>query len=325
MAEHPGSGEALRVCLATEATTRDLDTLQAGLPRSVQLVPQDHDHIDVLVTGRPSQEALQRVRRALVVPYSGLPASTRRLLLSERPELPVYNLHHNAQAVAEMALALALSAAKLLLPMDSTLRSLDWRPRYAPDPALPLAGGDALIVGYGAIGRRLHPALAGLGMKVQAVRRERLSGDPPWLHGQEALPELLDDLRLLVLCLPHTPETTGLFDAELLARLPSSACLVNVGRSGVLDEQALFAALSEGRLHSAGIDVWSGTPRSPEERVGTAPSPWPFHTLDNVVLSPHRAGHGAHVEHARMTCLAELLGALAADRPPPPVDLLRGY
>ena len=85
-----------------------------------------------------------------------------------------------------------------------------------------------------------------------------------------------------------------------------------MGRARVVDEQALYTALETGALHSAGLDVWYQYPKDAASREDTAPSVYPFHTLNNVVLSPHRAGHGAASERLRGIHLANTLNALAA-------------
>ncbi len=124
------------------------------------------------VSGVPSDHelgcAVERSSSGRRAPRRG-PARTRDRLLY-RPEPEVYNLHHNAASVAELAVALVLAASKGLLPMDRSLRSHDWRPRYGPDPAISLSGGHA-VVGQGSIGSRVAAAPTGLGLKVVGVRR----------------------------------------------------------------------------------------------------------------------------------------------------------
>ncbi len=291
---------------------------------------------EVLVAGRPSRAALEASPRlrTLVIPWAGLPEETRALL-ADFPHLTVYNLHHNAAFVAEMTLALLLAAAKYLLPPDRALRRHDWTPRYAPNPAVHLAGKRALVLGYGAIGRRVACLCRCLGMEVHALRRRvRPDDDPDFVHPPEALDALLPQSDVLVVALPHTEETTGLIGARELSRLPSRAILVNVARGPIVDEEALFVALRDGVLHAAAIDVWYNYPSGKdagygveEARAHTPPSNCPFHELDNVVMSPHRAGGlGTDaIEEARMQHLAQLLNALARGERPNRVDVARGY
>jgi len=289
-------------------------------------VPAEYD---ILVAGRPAREHITASPNlhTLIIPWSGVPESTRQLML-EFPQIAVHNLHHNAQPVAELALALLLAAAKFLIPMDRALRSHDWTPRYEPSPALLLAGRKTLILGYGAIGQRVARLCLALGMEVVALRRRSgagAGGEIP-LATLESLHDLLPQTDALLICLPHTPETRGLIGAQELALLPAHAILVNVGRGSLVDEAALYHALREGRLHAAGLDVWYNYPPDQAARTRTPPSAYPFHQLDNVVMSPHRGGLCRETDGLRTTHLAALLNSAARGQAMPnQVDVQAGY
>jgi phosphoglycerate dehydrogenase-like enzyme len=286
----------------------------------------------ILVAGRPQRKDLTASPnlQALVVPWAGLPEETRQLLI-EFPDLAVHNLHHNAPIVAEFAITLLLAAAKWIVPMDRALRSNDWTPRYQPSPVVLLNGKTALVLGYGAIGQRVARLCRGLGMEVVAVRRH--AGAP--LNDAaaevscaplEALHRLLPRANALIICLPHTPETSGLIGAQELSLLPAGAILVNVGRGSIVDEAALYHALRDGTLYAAGLDVWYNRPADEAGRSHTPPSAYPFHELDNVVMSPHRAGWCTETQTMRMAHLAALLNAAARGEPMPnKVDVRAGY
>jgi phosphoglycerate dehydrogenase-like enzyme len=286
---------------------------------------------EILVGGRPTRQHLLASPnlRLLVIPYAGLPEVTRQLL-HDFPHLAVHNLHHNASLTAEMALALLLAAAKFILPCDQALRRNDWRLRYQPPPALSLHGKTALILGFGHVGQRIGRACAALGMHIIALRRDpgrpTLVDYPVEIHGPEALVGLLPQADVLLIALPATPQTEGLLGAAELSLLPPGAVLVNVGRGPIVDQHALYQALKDRRLRAAGLDVWYHYPSSQAEWQNTPPADVPFHELDNVVLSPHRAGGSSETESLRMEHLAELLNVAARGEPPPnPVDLAAGY
>jgi len=283
----------------------------------------------ILVAGRPSREQITASPnlQALIVPWTGLPEETRELML-DFPHVAIHNLHYNAAPTAEMAVALILAAAKSILPVDRVFRTHDWSPRYRPTPAVLLAGKTALVLGYGAIGQRVARACRGLGMRVLAIRRHASASpeESEEVHPPHALHQLLPQAEVLVLCLPGTPETEGLIAARELALLPDGAILVNVGRGPVVDEAALYQALREGHLHGAGLDVWYNYPADEDGRSHTPPSAYPFHELDNVVMSPHRAGYYNEREKKRMEHLAKLLNAAARGEPMPNrVDVQAGY
>jgi phosphoglycerate dehydrogenase-like enzyme len=285
-------------------------------------------NVQVLVAGVPKQHHVHARPdlQTLIIPWSGLPKATRKLMLAY-PEISVHNLHHNATAVAEAALTLMLCVAKRMLQHDHRLRHGDWRPRYVA-PQMPLLmGRSALILGYGAIGRRIGSLCHGLGLQVRAVRRTGLphADECAEVHPPAALHRLLPHADVLFITLPLTPQTRGMIDAAELKLLPPGAILVNVARGAIVDEGALYRALVDRRI-SAGLDVWYRYPDSEESRAHTLPSDFPFAGLDNVVMTPHLAEHTSETERQRARALAELLNAAAAgDALPNRVDLTLGY
>lgn len=287
---------------------------------------------DILVHGRPSKEQLGSCPklRALIIPYAGLPAETRDLLLASFPDLFVYNLHHNASAAAELAMALFLAAAKSIVPVDRKFRTHDWRSRYDGAPTRLLEGKTAVILGFGAIGSRLAQMCHALGMTVHAVRKRssRPSSEPIQFYRLKDLRDLLPIADALFIALPSTPETVGLLGSGEIGLLPSSCVLVNIARGAIVDEEALYQSLKDGRIAAAGIDVWYNYPHTPESRANTPPSRFPFHELDNVVMSPHRGGafRLEELEYRRMSDLALTLNALArGEQVPHRVDISAGY
>jgi len=308
--------------------------LRAQLVPEIQLtlgpeLPTGADYT-VLVAGRPTPELLSASDRLriVIIPFAGLARKVRELLLAH-PELAVHNLHHNAPATAELAIALLLAAAKRIVPMDRALRQGDWRPRYESQVALGLAGKTALVLGYGEIGKRVASGCLGLGMTVAAVRRQAKPNERNGqvaVHPPSALAALLPTADALLISLPLTPATEGLIGARELALLPARAVLVNVGRGPIVDEAALYQALASGRLYAAGLDVWYRYPEDEAGRAATLPAHQPFHELDQVVMSPHRGGDNLETEARWPLALAALLNAAARGEPlPNRMDLTAGY
>ena len=282
--------------------------------------------IDVLIRGRPDEEELDRAGpiRALVIPYAGVPERTLRLLTA-RPQIAVYNLHHNAAPTSEQALALLLAVAKRICPRDAALRRGDWSARYAELRSLLLEGRGAVILGAGAIGRRLERACLALGMVTECLGRADLfeAGEGDLRRG---LHEVLPRAQVLLLALPLTQETQGLLTARELELLPAGSVLVNIARGPIVDQWALYDALRSGHLSGAGLDVWWNYPETEEARPSCMPSEAPLHELDQVVMSPHLAGHTDRTEALRAEHLARLLLEITEGRASGSlVDLTRGY
>lgn len=310
-----------------------IEALRSSLHPDITLTYGKHGDVpstcELLVAGRPSSEDLSASEhlKAVIVPWAGIPKVTGELLAA-RPHLSLHNLHHNAAPTAELAIALMLAAMKRVPLLDRALRRGDWRERFEDNSRLLLVEGrTALVLGYGAIGKRVARACTGLGMKVQAVRRGVDQDRDAWatIHSSEELPALLPFADVLMVCVPLTVDTEGLLDSARLAMLPDNAVIVNVSRGSVVDGESLYRELLSGRLR-AGLDVWYTYPESEAVAADTAPSGFPFHELENVVMTPHLGGNSDRTELLRRTELARLLNAAAEGREVPNrVDLTRGY
>ena len=288
----------------------------------------DNPDYDILIAGRFREEHLTASPnlRSVIIPWAGLPVSARELLL-HYPQITVHNMHYNAVMVAETAAALMLAAARRTVPVDQALRRGDWTVRYARHKSIRLCGKTALILGYGAIGRRIAGICEGLGMRVRATRRtpkEERDGAveiyfTTWLH------RLLPEADVLLIATPLTPETKNMIGAYELSLLPDRATVVNIARGHIIEERALWEELRSERIQ-AGLDVWYNYPRTPEARPYTLPSNFPMHTLDNVVMSPHMAEHSVDTEIRHAEELANMLNAAASGNPlSNSVDPVRGY
>ena len=200
---------------------------------------------------------------------------------AEARGIPVRNVAGaNAQAVGELALFLMLALARRLPEHRRSFES-----RVVGDPVgTELLGKTVGIVGLGATGRALARMARGVGMRVIALRRNPGEGKDPdadWVGGTDDLDRLLAEADYVTLHLPTTPETLGMMDAARLAKMKPSAFLVNVGRGGLVDRDALIDALRERRIRGAGLDVYWQEPPDPDD---------PLLAMDNVVATPHVGG-----------------------------------
>lgn len=178
-------------------------------------------------------------------------------------------------SVAEHALAL-IHAAQRDLPRWFAQQA---RGEWTREHTRSLADSRVLLVGYGSIGQAIERQL----VAAEAVVTRVASRARPGVHGVDELPRLLPDADIVVLILPDTPATRGLFDAKALAALPDDALVVNVGRGTAIDTDALLAETRSGRLR-AGLDVVDPEP---------LPSDHPLWTVPGVVITPHIAGGSA--------------------------------
>lgn len=285
------------------------------------------DGVQVLVDGSPPAELLDAPDlRHLIVPYAGIRTEVREAV-RERPHLRLHNSHFNAPFVAQHALALLLACSDRVVRYDRALRRGDWTGWDGPD-SVQLAGRQAVLLGFGEIGRALLPMLQGVGMKVEVVRRRPTDegGGVPQRSIDE-LPAALSRAEVLVVTLPATPATQRLLDEAAFAALPDGAIVVNVGRGSVMDEGAAWDALRSGRLAAIGLDVWWRYPEERDDRTATLPSKFAFHTHPDVVLSPHRSNAVADWRRASVLDVLRTLEGIASgnDASRNLVDVTAGY
>jgi phosphoglycerate dehydrogenase-like enzyme len=208
------------------------------------------------------------------------------------------------EPIAEYVLGVVLLFAK---DLHTTVRLQDrreWRHRETER----ITGARALVVGTGPIGRAVGRRLSAAGLVVSGVGRSGRTGDPD-LGDVRPFGELhaaLAEADYVVLATPLTDLTRGMVDADALARMRPAARLVNVGRGGLVVEQALVEALAEGRIAGAALDVFATEPLAEDS---------PLWTLPNVLVSPHMSGDtvGWHDELAEL--FAHNLGRYRDGRP----------
>jgi phosphoglycerate dehydrogenase-like enzyme len=177
-----------------------------------------------------------------------------------------------------------------------------------------LAGKTLAIVGFGRIGKALAVRARAFGMKIVAVNRSgRPAAEADRVMRFDRLAKAVADADYVVLACPLTEETRGLMDADILARMKSTALLVNVARGEVAEERALWKALSQRRIAGALIDTWYHYPSlaDPDPK----PSRFPFETLPNVRATPHMAGWTEGLMARRYAAMAKNLTHLARSEP----------
>ena len=191
----------------------------------------------------------------------------------------------NIVSAAELAIALMMASARNISPAHASLRAGKWaRSKFSGTEMFEKTLG---IVGFGKIGQLVAHRMKAFGMKVIAY--------DPYLSAEKVstlgvklveLDELLKNSDFITIHLPKTKETVNLIGEEALSKVKPSVHIVNAARGGVLDEAALYKAITEGRVAGAGIDVYATEPCTDS----------PLFSLDQVVATPHL---GASTEEAQ--------------------------
>lgn len=217
--------------------------------------------------------------------------------------------------IAEFVLASILARDKQLHLSRALQRDHDWRWRETRRTA----GSTALVIGTGGIGRATARLLRAAGMQVTGAGRTARDDDPDFgtVIATDDLVEHVGDADNVVLIAPLTDQTAGLVDARVLAAMKPSAHLVNVGRGALVVEDDLVAALRDGTIAAASLDVVATEP---------LPADSPLWDMENVAISPHMSGDvvGWRDELADQF-LVRLRAHVAGEELAGAVDKQRGY
>lgn len=230
------------------------------------------------------------------------------------PGCVLCNAYEHEDAIAEWVLMSLLALTRHLLLYDRGLRAGEWSRDLPLEREL--RGRTLGTIGFGHIARRVVHLGRAFGMEAVAVTRspvpERAEG-LRWLGGLEDLDRLFDAADVAVVSVPLAPETVGIVGAQQLDLLGSGGILANVARGGIVQEQPLYEALRDRRIAGAALDVWWNYPES--RHANAQPSEFPFHELDNVVMTPHVSGRSEGTRDGRAEFVVEQLIRLADGRP----------
>lgn len=252
----------------------------------------------------PNLQLVQKLGAGVetIVSNPNLPPHVRVTRL--KPDAP-------AQEIAEWFVAYVLRHQRHMTFHEAAQRRAEWVPKaplYAPETVVG-------VLGLGHIGTRSAAMLRAVGFQVMGWSRspKQIEG-VTCLHGNAALPELLGQCDHVCSILPSTPETIGLFDAEMLVAMKPGSQLLNAGRGDLIDETALAAALNNGTPGHAVLDVTSTEPLPSDHRLWAHPG---------VTITPHVSGW--HLGEA-LTDVGENFRRLSTGDPLlHEVDRARGY
>jgi phosphoglycerate dehydrogenase-like enzyme len=240
---------------------------------------------------RPVLELAPRLRWVQTT-SAGVGPLVKRLGLQDSDLLVTTASGIHAQPLAEFVFAALLFHSKEIGRLQQEQRARQWN-RFA---GVELAGQTMAIIGPGRIGREIagiarafHMRVVALGRNNDPARAAALGVDR--LYDRAGLQQMLAEADCLVICAPHTPETEGILGAAEFAGLKPGAVFVNIGRGALIDEDALVAALRNGRIGFAALDVFQHEPLPPDS---------PFWDLPNVLVNPHSASTVV-TENAKLT------------------------
>ena len=288
----------------------------------------DYSDVNVLYAMMPPRDIVTKAPglRWVQLHMAGVNALDEHPLYTETsiPLTTTSGVH--AATIAEYAMTVLLALAHRVPRMVEWQGKGVWPPdeqRWPLFVPTEVRGATLGIIGYGSIGRELaRIATSAFAMRVLALKRDPSqrvdtgyalpgTGDPTgalpeaWLSPSE-LPVLLQRSDVVVMCAPLTRETRAMIGARELAAMKPSAYFINVGRGPTVDESALAAAVDEGRIAGAAIDVFAQEP---------PPANHPLYRVDNVIVSPHVSGFLASYDDRCAELFAENLRRFVGGEP----------
>ncbi len=285
---------------------------------------------DILASNRVSREYIESASKLkMIQTFSAGIEDVDYKAVKDRGGIILCNSHINAEEVAEYAIMLLLSVAKNIIPNDRELRKGNWTYAFGgPNPNIEIRHKTCLLIGLGNIGSEIAKRLQSFDLTITAATR---SGKSLNAHLVDRLVKidnvqsLVEEADFIILSLPLTPESKNLVDDKFFSWMKPTSIIVNISRGPIINEKALFHALNEKRIYGAGLDVWW---RYPSKWRGKAQPPrdLPFQELDNLVLSPHRAGYSENTEREYFQFAGEnILRFIHGETPLNIVDLDLGY
>lgn len=248
---------------------------------------------NIIVGWRPSEELLAKAEdlKLFINPGAGVQHQIKPFKkLNSTRNVVLVNGHGNAYFTAQHAVALLLSLTNRVIPHHNWMKEGKWRFGDNEAASIPLRKRKVGLLGYGAVNQKVHNFLKGFDLTFAALKRNW--DDPPdnlTTYHPENLMDFLNFIDTLIVTLPQTSQTEDLLGEKELRALGKNGLLVQLGRGLIINEKALYTALKNNLIEGAAIDVWYNYKPLEDDLNRKFPFHFPFHELDNVVLSPHRA------------------------------------
>ncbi len=302
------NGKKILVCFSSKVSIEVQNHLKESLKTlsNVKLMfPEDTSddylknivsEVDVLIGWRPSKILLESGKNLKVFINPG--AGVNHLLdlfieLNRKRKITLINGHGNSYFVAQHAVALLLTLTNKTISHHIWMKQGKWRTGDRDASSIPLRFLEVGLLGYGAINKRVHQFLAGFDIKFHILRKnwnkqtDKLPTEAK-KYGIAEIDYFLKEIDVLMIAVPNTSLTSGLIKARELKLLGPKGLIINVARGDIINQEDLYNALKNESILGAAIDVWYNYHPKANKGGLKYPYEFPFHNLDNIVLSPHR-------------------------------------
>lgn len=298
--------EKTRILMTRSLLPSDQEYITEGLRKLVGdtfelIAPPSYDeagvltmvnNVDVLLGPYVTRKILENGKKLklIQVPWTGM--DTFDFSAMDGFDVPLSNSHSNAAVVAELCVALLADLLKKVSYHDRKMRKGNWNRDKRPlDLTSRMISNQVVcILGYGNIGRRIGKLLSAFGAKILAVTEQtKRYSEVQASYNSNNMMEAVSKATVVINALPLTNSTKGMVDKAFISQMNRDSYLINISRASIIEEDSLYEALVNNHLAGFASDVWWNAPKRGESKS------WPsthnkFEELDNVVMSPHRAG-----------------------------------
>ncbi len=236
---------------------------------------------------------LMKSLRFIQIPWTGI--ENVEVEKIKKIGIDIHNSHSNTDVVAEFGIAMMFSLLKKIPLHDKYLRKENWlRPIENSKefyPPVVINGKTVTIVGFGSIGKKIATFLKPFYVKIIAIKNDIKQNEQDQdveLLNKKDIHKGLQKGEIIFVTVPLTAETTNLISSKEFQIMGKNTFLINISRGKVINERALFNSLNNKNIAGAAIDTWYNYPVRGTNIA--KPSKYDFASLDNVILSPHRAG-----------------------------------
>ena len=253
-----------------------------------------HD-VDIIIGWKPTKRLVLSAKKLSILINPG--AGAQHLIelfreINQTRSVILVNGHGNAYFTAQHTIGILLALMNKIIPHHNWMNEGIWRQGDDQEASIPLRNRNIGLLGYGAVNRYVHKFLSPFDNKFHVLKREWGDHDGKTdfaKYSPTDLNEFLKTIDILIIAIPLTSMTRDLIGKDQLELLGRESFIVNVGRGPIVEEQSLYDALKNKHIAGAAIDVWYDYRPVPDGNDKKYPYHFPFHELDNIVMSPHRA------------------------------------
>ncbi len=271
----------------------DLEDVEFLIADQTDLEKQYID-ADLIIGWRPDFSLLDKAHnlKLFINPGAGIQHLIQPFReINRKRKLALVNGHGNAYFTAQHIVALLLSLTNKILEHHNWMKAGVWRTGDNESKSLPIRYRNIGLVGYGSVNQYVHQFIRGFGATIH-VLKNRIVENPDAgvkFYTSNQREDFYRNIDTLLIAVPLTSKTTNMISEHELNLLGKDGLLINAARGPVVNETALYNALKDKTISAAAIDVWYDYNPEPDKEGKKYPSNYPFHELDNVILSPHRA------------------------------------